>query len=142
MSDAMLFYVLLFIIAVLVLLLVRVMWSTNFRRLHELQATLRDAHDLELKRGKEVDQLRRAENILRQAVRKLEETIRIRDTEIAQHQAEILTLKHALEKQRRANERLNEIIGSQEQVIDVMRNDIARLKNEILKLNAQLGLLP
>lgn len=125
---------------VMLITLLRVLWSTSGRQLAEYREALVDGQRAHEKLMEDVQRIEEARNMLRSANVKLNTALREKDAEIASQHNEIRALKKNLDNQRAANATLNEIIGNQELKITQLSTDVEMMKGEITKLRAQLGL--
>jgi HAMP domain-containing protein len=120
----------------------RLWWSTRGTRLRKLQElidlskrTIEDKND-------EIDRLRKADLLLREANQKLKDALSLEKKTLDAKHDEVTALKRALTAQRTANEKLNEILGNQEQHVRKLQSDVTMLTDQVSKLRAQLGLEP
>lgn len=125
---------------VMLITLLRVLWSTSGRQLAEYREALVEGQRAHEKLMEDVQRIEEARNMLRSANVKLNTALREKDAEIASQHNEIRALKKNLDNQRAANATLNEIIGNQELKITQLSTDVEMMKGEITKLRAQLGL--
>jgi uncharacterized protein YoxC len=127
---------------VLLLTLIRVLWSTSGLQLAKYRKAVEEGQLLLEKKEVQIRSLVDARTLLREANNTLREAIKEKDSELANQAREIKTLRGNVETQRAANTRLNEVIGNQENHIKRLTDDVGMLKEQVLKLRAQMGLEP
>lgn len=124
---------------VAVLTLLEVLHSTSAAQLKKYQQAITDGNKIQAQLCDSVTTLSEANERLKEANRKLEQALREREREITERLEQIKTLKAALARQEKANNKLNDIIGEQSGMIEGLQRDVNRLKEQQIDLRAQLG---
>ncbi len=127
---------------VMLLAMLRVLWSTSGRQLAKYRLMIRDGLRTLEQVKLDLERVEEAREMLNSANLALKRTLREKDAEIAAHLNEILALKKNLDTQKAANETLNTTIGNQQLKIAQLSRDLELLNERVFKLSCQLGIEP